>query len=350
MENVRNIFDNFIVNLQLVIDQLKDGETERVDTGQFNHVAYWERLDKVVKALSGECTKFCMAYSKPPLPSNQDCESLITRVQNAILALVSAYYALPKTQGITVRKRTKEFVYGIVVAVKELIDTIRNEGPDGSQKQLQSTGAVWEKCEEFHALAKTNQQAVQEVVQDTIGLVKDALEELEEAMQEETEGRWGDMDDLLEAEGQMAPDNEDTWTDADKTLLAPCLGLVKASKLTLNKINVAVKTNGDCSTELNISQFDDLVDITKTISPNVDDFVSVLYAPMQHLTVRLNAEKLAVTIKNLLELSRHMHINKEDDQHWVEFLQTAAAHNLEKIQGLTDSEDIVSHTDTNITL
>ena len=49
-----------------------------------------------------------------------------------------------------------------------------------SDSQLRSTGNVWERCDVFKTLPRNNQDAVLVGMRATGGLVKDALEEIEE--------------------------------------------------------------------------------------------------------------------------------------------------------------------------
>lgn len=54
----------------------------------------------VFKAVSHEATKLSLAYSKPPVPSNEECESLLASVEKTVLALLHVYSNLPKSAGI----------------------------------------------------------------------------------------------------------------------------------------------------------------------------------------------------------------------------------------------------------
>lgn len=51
------------------------------------------------KAVSHEATKLSLLYSKPPRPSNTECESLIKSVEKSVLALLHVYSNLPKAAG-----------------------------------------------------------------------------------------------------------------------------------------------------------------------------------------------------------------------------------------------------------
>ena len=50
--------------------------------------------------MSAETSKLALWFSKPPLPKVSECLSLLDSVQRVSLAIVSAYYGLPKEQGL----------------------------------------------------------------------------------------------------------------------------------------------------------------------------------------------------------------------------------------------------------
>lgn len=114
-----------------------------------------------------------------------------------------------------------------------------------------------------------------------------------QAKNNESEGCWDDLDDILESEGHIR-DNQVTWSAADKELLAPSIGLIKASKSCVKKVSVAVKKNGSCECEGNVSQLDDLADKVQAVSPLVDDLAASLYAPMKQDMVRQNVSCLVM--------------------------------------------------------
>lgn len=68
--------------------------------------------------------------------------------------------------------------------------------------------------------------------------------------------------------GEEPRENQDTyWSEKDRSVIAPCQGLMKASAACIRKLSAAVKANGNFSTPENVAQLDDLADISKEISP-----------------------------------------------------------------------------------
>ncbi|XP_013407453.1 cyclin-D1-binding protein 1 homolog [Lingula anatina] len=326
-KSVKEVLQAFLENLDLVIDQLRKGESTRADTGDFQVDKYWTHLGAVVKAVSHECTKLCIAFSTPPLPAPEECSGLVSGLERATLALVSAFYSLPTSQGLTLWKSSVDAVCDIIEGVQELVRRIAQAEIAGSADQLQSTGKVWESCNGIKDTPKDNKAAVITVVTGAGNLVKDALEELEAAV--ENEGRL----DYLDLGDDDSDDlEEETWSEADKRTIAPCIGLVKAVKACLKKTSVAVRSNGECVTVAQITELDKLADVMRLTSPAVDNFVSGLYAPLDLEMAKDNARKLADIVLELLELSKTSHVTFDEDIQWITFLKNAIQHNLEKIQ------------------
>lgn len=92
-------------------------------------------------------------------------------------------------------------------------------------------------------------------------------------------------------EEEAEDNNSRTWSNQDRELLFPCVGLVKTARLSLKRIQATLQMKGKFETEEQVSQLDDLVCEVKTISPAVDDLVLCMYPPMSK-----NAVKDAVSI------------------------------------------------------
>ncbi|XP_046871171.1 cyclin-D1-binding protein 1 homolog [Hypomesus transpacificus] len=140
----------------------------------------------------------------------------------------------------------------------------------------------------------------------------------------------------LEDEEEEEPrGNMDTyWSERDRQVLAPCGGLMKTAAACLKKLSAAVKASGSVATPQTVAQLDDLADVTKMISPGVDDLALSLYPPMDYSGVENNACQLASILKKVLEIIRSSHVCLEADLTWVQFLERAVEHNLHKIQDL----------------
>lgn len=88
--------------------------------------------------------------------------------------------------------------------------------------------------------------------------------------------------------------NDEQWTENDKSIVQYCLGLVKCSKSVLKKTKSAVNTNGRCDSDECVSQLDDVSDHVERLSPVVDDLASCVYPPLRCSVVH---EKVSYTFK-----------------------------------------------------
>ncbi|XP_069608346.1 cyclin-D1-binding protein 1 [Ranitomeya imitator] len=328
MEPLRKLLEN----LRAIQEKLRDGEPNE-SINHFNPQFFWKTLEQAFKATSQEATKISLAYSKPPVPSEEDCQNLSDGLLNAILAASSLYYSLPKEQGTTLRKTVREAVADVIEGTMQLIEVILNARIQSlSQAQLVSTGSVWEACDHFSQIPKDNQAAVVVIVSGYLGVVKDALEEMEEALA----GGEDPFSDVLDDDDTGARGNQDTyWSEADRRLIAPCLGLMKASKACLKKVLGTLKAHGKVETSEQVAQLDDLADITQEVSPSVDELALSMYPPMNHPPVRINAAKLSSVLKKVLEITSASHVCPDTESSWVQFLHNAIDHNMNKVKSLT---------------
>ncbi|XP_060133422.1 cyclin-D1-binding protein 1 [Zootoca vivipara] len=318
--------------LRAELGELRGGES-REGAGGFEAGRFWEALERAFLAASQEATKLSLAFSRPPPPSLQEQESLAEGVHSAVLAAASAYYQLPKGQGTTLRRAVRDATVQVVEGMIQLTEVIlRTPLQSLSREQLVSTGGVWEACDQISSLPRDNQAAVALAISQALGIVRDAQEEMEQA---QIEG--GDpYSDVLEDEDLGSRANRDTyWSAADRQLLGPCLGLVKAAKICLKKVLGAVRSHGRADVAEQVAQLDDLADIAGDVSPSVDELVLSTYPPVNQLALRLNAAKLASVLKKMLELTRASHVCPPSEESWVQFLAGAVDHNMDKIKDLT---------------
>uniref|UniRef100_A0A7N6BE21 Cyclin D-type binding-protein 1 n=1 Tax=Anabas testudineus TaxID=64144 RepID=A0A7N6BE21_ANATE len=302
-----------------------DGESNESD-GAFNLSNFWDTLNQAVKAVSQEATKLSLAFSKPPLPSQQDGEKLSESTLKSVLTLSTVYYWLPKSQGVTLRRQVRDATVEVLEGVTQLVEVILSTPLQSlSQEQLTSTGSVWSACDQFAQLPRDNKAAVLVALLAQIGVVKDAIEEIEQALAEVQDPFSDVLDD--DQDGDEPRGNQDTyWSEKDRRVIGPCQGLMKASAACLRKLTSAVKTNGDVSTPQNVAQLDDLADITCEISPGVDDLALCLYPPMDYSGVENNVRQTHTHTPYLLKLT------------WVQFLDGAVSHNLQKARDLIQED------------
>ncbi|XP_059148902.1 cyclin-D1-binding protein 1 homolog [Physella acuta] len=312
-----DIFKNLRENIQLVSRQITDGVNTRKDAAEFDKETYWNKIAAIFKILSMETTKLSLAFSKKPFPSNKNTEALVQEMEKAILTLVSIYYSLPTSQGSTLKSHLQQAVLQVLDNLQQFVLSLSDCINSQSDKRIQWTGGVWEASN--FVLLRDNRECVLKDLQETYELVQDALQELEKASSIEMQ------DDLLD-------EDNDKWSEHDKTVISACGGLVKTLLSIVKKTRGCVEKSGDISTNEGISTLDELSTLTSGVSSVVDDFVSGIYPPMDYDAFVQNGEVLSEVGRNIIKFLKDCKLTNNEDTKWLDFLTHACSHNLEKLK------------------
>lgn len=327
--------------LRLLLPGVRVGEA-RETTEEFNREMFWRRLNEAAVKVSGEATTLTTVFSRLPLPSPQETQRISEQVCAAIKAVIAVYYSLPKEQGITLRKLVRSATLDIVDGMAQLVEVLLITSPQSPENsELISCNSVWVACQQVPRIPRDNKAAALLMLTKSVDFVKDAHEEMEQAVEEcdpycgllnvSEEDNHNDEDDML-----GFPSNQDLyWSEEDQELIIPCLALVRASKACLKKIRILVAENGKKD---QVAQLDDIVDISDEISPSVDDLALSIYPPMCHLTVRINSAKLVSILRKALEITKASHVTPQPEDSWIPLLISAVDHCMNRIKELTQSE------------
>uniref|UniRef100_A0A2C9LU70 C2H2-type domain-containing protein n=1 Tax=Biomphalaria glabrata TaxID=6526 RepID=A0A2C9LU70_BIOGL len=180
-----------------------------------------------------ETTKISLAFSKKPFPSNKNTEALVHELEKTMLALVSIYYTLPLTQGVTLRCHFKQAVLHVLDHLEKFVATLSDcfHSKEGDER-IQWTGGVWEAAS--LELIRDNKECVANKLRERYELVDDALEELEEACSDEGVE--------VDTETDLTP--AEPWSEQDKRVVNSCPGIVSCNtNKCLKKHKEAVHTN-----------------------------------------------------------------------------------------------------------
>nr|XP_045380156.1 cyclin-D1-binding protein 1 isoform X2 [Camelus bactrianus] len=316
---------------------------------QLRHLAVELRLlipgvrDKAAVTVSREATTLTVVFSRLPLPSPQETQRFCEQVHDSIKAMIAVYYSLPKDQGTTLRKLVRGATLDIVDGMAQLVEVLYVT-PAQSSENLISYNSVWDSCQQVPRIPRDNKAAALSVLTRSVNFVKDAHEEMEQAV-EECDPYCGLLNDIEEDNSDHhdgvedilgCPNNRDLyWSEEDQELIIPCLALVRASKACLKRIRVSVAENGKKD---QVAQLDDIVDISDEISPSVDDLALSIYPPVCHLNVRINSAKLVSVLKKALEITRASHVTPQPEDSWIPLLINAVDHCMNRIKELTQNE------------
>lgn len=340
LEQLRHLAEE----LRLLLPGVRVGEA-RETTKEFNRETFWRRFNEAAVTVSTEATTLTVVFSRLPLPSPQETQRFCEQVHAAIKAIIAAYYSLPKDQGTTLRKLVRSATLDIVDGMAQLVEMLYVT-PTQSPENLISYNSVWDACQKVPKIPRDNKAAALSVLTKSVNLVKDAHEEMEQAV-EECDPYCGLLNDIEEdnsdnhgdEEGILGcPNNQDSyWSEEDQELIIPCLALVRASKACLKKIRLSVAENGKKD---QVAQLDDIVDISDEISPSVDDLALSIYPPVCHLTVRLNAAKLVSVLEKALEITKASHVTPQPEDSWIPLLINAVDHCMNRIKELTNEVEL----------
>ena len=186
---------------------------------------------------------------------------------------------------------------------------------------LQAVGLVWEKCEPISEgrLPRGNHDAGHQILAKQRGLLKDALEELEEAWQ-------ASQDDV--------DDDEDfgTWEEDEKELVPPTIGLLKAALNLGKKAGQALKQKGSSTNAKEVQEVDQFVMVCERLSPAADDLAMAAYPPVDRNALEARAKDLVAACKDALAKLDGVHFVKDTKfEDWGPFLGKALDHNITKL-------------------
>ncbi|VTJ86012.1 Hypothetical predicted protein, partial [Marmota monax] len=180
-----------------------------------------------------------------------------------------------------VKSATLDIVEGMA-QLEEVLLITPSQSPENSD--LISCNSVWVACQQVPQIPRDNKAAALLMLTKNVDFVKDAHEEMEQAV-EECDPNCGLLNDS----------EEDNHNDEDEVF-----GFL-TSKACLKKMQILVTENGKKD---QMAQLHDIVDISDEICPSVDDLALTIYPPICHLTVQINSAKLVTVLRKALEMTK----------------------------------------------
>jgi len=259
--------------------------------------------------------------TQKPLPTVSEIQDVLHTIETLALELTALTNTLPVSQGFWLRNQLRRAVNTLGKSLVELFTYLQQE--NSFRNQLAMTGCVLESCQAIIELPKDNLEMVIRIIAEEESQLADAAQEIEDEVK---------ADKLAQVEEEV--DNTSTWTNQDRELLPPCVGLVHTAQATLKRIRKVLREQGNCDTVENIAQLDAIAESAQLLSPAVDDFVSSIYPPMTKSVVSGCALAVVTAVRQTLELCQKSHWVGENDKSWLSFLLRAVDHNNNKVQPL----------------
>lgn len=110
----------------------------------------------------------------------------------------------------------------------------------------------------------------------------------------------GVQDDLCDFDEEGEEEGGAQWTESDKALTKPCVGLIKTTKSLIKKSTECAQSNGQTQQPMEIQELDKLAELSERLSPSVDDLIMDLYPPVDLSKVQEKVSKVVDDILTLL--------------------------------------------------
>ncbi|XP_034251717.1 cyclin-D1-binding protein 1 homolog [Thrips palmi] len=300
------------------LKELTEAPLEEEDEGLATPENFWQELGNATQKIASEVAKLTLVLTQPPKPTVSIAQNIVNGVEAAWTTLLSSSRRSPP-KGALLRKELRNAVLRIGEALATLLKALK-EAENGSE--LQMTGRVWEACTAMEKVPRDNLAATRSLLAKEELLLTDALQEIEEELKC---SRLSENDDV---------DNSANWTNQEKELLNPCVGLVRTARASIKKVGEAVRLKGHCRDSTGAEQLDRLAVAAEKLSPAVDTFVASIYPPMNKCSVSSTALAVVTVVREFLELARQCDVTGESDSEWLSFLLRAVDHNNNKVQPL----------------
>jgi len=315
----RTTFETLQTNMQNFRSQLDIPTAEAAPDTQFKHQQFWSNLLKISEKLGFEANKVTIMWINKPLPSNSDMIGVCGALEIATVALLNSFHSLPSSEGKLVRNKLKSGLTDIfehcVSFSTALLNSVESSFTNQDHPLVMECGLLMESCSRIKLLPQSNRLACVENLNSEAHVIKDALRELEEARSSEEF-----LDDM---------DCDETWTESDKLIINPLLGMIKTSGALTKKTMDSIKKDDSGIKEIAVYEL--VSDHISRVSPAVDDLALSIYPPLVWEDAKDQAWKLKQILEEILDFLPQA-LNLEENRQWLEFVRKAVAHNAAEIQ------------------
>ena len=319
----KRIFKTMDQNIRNFSEQIDAALPEEKKVESFDAASYWLEVARVCDKLSFEANKLSLSWLSPPAPASRDLLQMGACLELACVALLAAYHNFPTDAGTNIREVFRQRLGAVFTSclafIKTLATTLGKKFPSNSHPILQSFGDVSNSCDLVKNMPRSNRLLAAERLNGELGLLKDALSELEEVNNE----------DFMEDFGEEA----EQYTERDHQILNPSKGLIKTSIVLLKKTVTTIQKSGEDSTAQSLQEYDETISIYSKMSSVVDDLALTLYPPIDWTECKKTNESLKEYLEDCLKKVSNFHFMKSEDAvKWKDFVGKAILHNFSEIQ------------------
>ncbi|ORX66783.1 hypothetical protein DL89DRAFT_269828 [Linderina pennispora] len=280
---------------------------------EFSGKHFKTSIDNLATAIDKEVTRFLIALKPPAL--DKEIRELCPKINAGFFQLVQLLNQIPKSAGLT-------YLKGVTLVNTFISDKVALDKTVLAELAYTSTsGIFWEHCKQLTQIPVDNRAAVVVKWKSSVGdLVRDAVDELKESVQEAQEAQEAQKDDSAENDGYSS---DESLGDFDPDIPAERLAdarkaqqLVTMARLVCDKIALrCIRDCDDVTDEKNV-WLDRLLELGQPVQGCVDDLVAALFIEDETWS-----RQMAVETGNLV---RAWTITFVDDSHlkWFEMAQT----------------------------
>ncbi|GBB93612.1 hypothetical protein RclHR1_00220046 [Rhizophagus clarus] len=283
-------------------------------------------LGKLGLILADNATKVTIACKPPCLPI-----SAIPTIEamGETLFRISGYVeSIPTSTGKTliqmIKSTTEEILFNSAALANSFLDEPVDPSVITSKGYLISTGVVWEACDRFNNLPKTNKQAVIIKWEERLELLKDVILEIKKLLNQDD--KQGDEDDGWdEIFGESI---NVTLSTKEKEVIELSLKLFDLVKKLFNKtlkryiVPLDLSSYNSSSekgeTDGNMSKInqtlDQYMDLCKLISDDADELGTSLYPPQDSMAVESKVTDTSLHSQELIKVV--LPFASQEDVNW----------------------------------
>ncbi|KAJ1958361.1 hypothetical protein EC988_000350 [Linderina pennispora] len=328
--DTQKFLHNAAVNIMVLLDHVRifDG----IDSSaEFSGKHFKTSIDNLATAIDKEVTRFLIALKPPAL--DKEIRELCPKINAGFFQLVQLLNQIPKSAGLTYLKAVKRAVSRTLVSIVTLVNTFISDKVALDKTVLaelaytSTSGIFWEHCKQLTQIPVDNRAAVVVKWKSSVGdLVRDAVDELKESVQEAQEAQEAQKDGSAENDGYSS---DESLGDFDPDIPAERLAdarkaqqLVTMARLVCDKIALrCIRDCDDVTDEKNV-WLDRLLELGQPVQGCVDDLVAALFIEDETWSRQMTVEtgNLVRALLALVELA----ITFVDDSHlkWFEMAQT----------------------------
>ncbi|RIA83548.1 Grap2 and cyclin-D-interacting-domain-containing protein [Glomus cerebriforme] len=274
-------------------------------------------LGKLGIILADNATKVTIACKPPCIPIS--AIPTIEAMGETLFRISGFVESIPLSTGKTliqlIKSTTEEIMFDSAALANSFLDEPVDPSTIRSKGYLISTGIVWEACDRFNNLPKSNKQAVIIKWKEMLELLKDAILEIKNLL---------DQDDNKEDDGWDEIFGESinkTLSAREKEIVELSLKLFNLVKTLFNKILKRYLEPLDLSTyDENLSlkkinqTLDRYMDLGKLISDAADELGASLYSPQDPTTIESKVNYVSLHSQDLIKTI--LPIASQEDVNW----------------------------------